>query len=172
MFLKAGEFEALVNSLQRDKNSFEKLYSYYYAKIVLRVKARYGAKDFAQDVAQEFFLRLLRKPPSGVTNPTAYVMKAADNIAYDNYKRQKPNGDIEEFYNVASKEENYTDQEEIKEILALLSEEERVVITLKVYGGYKFREIAQEREIKESTVRSLYIRALKKCEKLYKERDK
>lgn len=172
MSLEAREFEALVNSLQRDKNSFEKLYNYYYPKIVLRVKARYGEKDFAQDVAQEFFLRLLRKPPAGVTNPTAYVMKAADNIAYDNYKRQKPDADIEEIHNVAAKEECYTDQEEIKEILALLSDEERAVITLKIYGGYKFREIAQEREIKESTVRSLYARALKKCEKLYKEREK
>lgn len=169
--MKAGEFEALISSLHKDKGSFEKLYNYYYPKIVMRVKVKYGKMNFAQDVAQEFFIRLLRKPPQEVANPTAYVMKAADNIAYDNYKKQKPNADIDEFYNLPC-EENYTDQEEIKGILALLSKEEREIIVLRIYGGYKFEEISQEKGINSSTARSLYRRALKKCEKLYKEREK
>ena len=137
----------------------------------MRIKVKYGKTDFAQDVAQEIFLRLLRKPPQGVANPTAYVMKAADNIAYDSYQKQKLGADIEDFYNLSAKE-SYTDREDIKEILALLTLDEREIITLKIYGGYKFDEISQEKGINASTARSIYRRALKKCEKLYKEREK
>ncbi len=169
--MKAGEFEALLGSLQKDKGSFEKLYNYYYTKIVMHVKARYGKMDFAADVAQEFFIRLLRKPPQEVTNPTAYVMKAADNIAYDNYKKQKSTTDLEDYIMLCGAE-NYTEQGEIKEILSRLPQQEREIVVMRIYGGYKFDEISQEKGINASTVRSLYRRALKKCEQFYKDKQK
>ncbi|MBQ9991531.1 MAG: RNA polymerase sigma factor [Lachnospiraceae bacterium] len=51
------------------------------------------------------------------------------------------------------------------ELMASLSEEERQIISLVVFGGYKGAEIARIMNCKHSTIRSRYRRALKKLEK-------
>ncbi len=51
-----------------------------------------------------------------------------------------------------------------RELLSSLSEEERWIITLTVFGGYKGEEIAKMLGLRHSTVRSKYRRALKKLE--------
>ena len=53
----------------------------------------------------------------------------------------------------------------VKDLLATLSEDERQIVVLSVFGGYKGEEIAQILHIKHGTVRTKYRRALKKMEK-------
>lgn len=50
------------------------------------------------------------------------------------------------------------------ELLRGLSQEERVIVALSVFGGYKGEEIAKLMDLRHSTVRSKYRRALKKLE--------
>ena len=50
------------------------------------------------------------------------------------------------------------------DLLSVLSEEERQIVVLSVFGGYKGKEIADILHMKHSTVRSKYRRALKKME--------
>lgn len=45
-----------------------------------------------------------------------------------------------------------------------LSKEERLIVVLTVFGGYKSQEIARMLKKNHSTVRSKYRRALKKLE--------
>lgn len=52
----------------------------------------------------------------------------------------------------------------VKEMLAVLSEEERKIVALAVFGGYKGEEIAKMMHARHSTIRSKYRRALKKLE--------
>ena len=52
----------------------------------------------------------------------------------------------------------------IQELLSALSDEERQIVVLAVFGGYKGEEIAKILHMKHSTVRSKYRRALKKLE--------
>ena len=51
------------------------------------------------------------------------------------------------------------------DLLSVLSDEERKIVVLFVFGGYKGEEIAKILHMKHSTVRSKYRRALKKMEK-------
>ncbi len=51
------------------------------------------------------------------------------------------------------------------ELLSVLSDEERRIVVLVVFGGYKGEEIARIMSCKHSTIRSKYRRALKKLEK-------
>ena len=51
-----------------------------------------------------------------------------------------------------------------EELLSYLSKEERQIVALSVFGGYKGEEIAKILHMKHSTVRSKYRRALKKLE--------
>lgn len=50
------------------------------------------------------------------------------------------------------------------ELLQKLSDEERMIVVLSVFGGYKGEEIARILNLGHSTVRSKYRRALKKLE--------
>ena len=50
------------------------------------------------------------------------------------------------------------------DLLSVLSDEERKIVVLFVFGGYKGEEIAKILHMKHSTVRSKYRRALKKME--------
>ena len=55
-------------------------------------------------------------------------------------------------------------QTEVLELLAVLNEEERRIVTLTVFGGYKGEEIAGLLHRNHNTIRSKYRRALKKLE--------
>lgn len=56
-------------------------------------------------------------------------------------------------------------QAEILELLEKLEDEERLIVSLTVFGGYKGEDIARMLNKNHSTVRSKYRRALKKLEK-------
>lgn len=71
----------------------------------------------------------------------------------------------------ASYELELSVQAEIKELLGRLSEEERLIVTLTVFGGYKGEEIARILNKNHSTIRSKYRRALKKLELEVKEHE-
>ena len=58
----------------------------------------------------------------------------------------------------AAEEAGY-ERPEVEEYLALLSEEERLVVTLSVFGGYNSREIGEIIHKKEGSVRSIKSRA-------------
>lgn len=60
---------------------------------------------------------------------------------------------------------NLAERVELLELLSGLEEEERMIVLLTVFGGYKGEEIAQILRRRHSTVRSRYRRALKKLEK-------
>lgn len=53
---------------------------------------------------------------------------------------------------------------EMTELLSRLTREERLIVTLAVFGGYKGEEIARILGRNHSTIRSKYRRALKKLE--------
>ena len=59
---------------------------------------------------------------------------------------------------------NLAERLELLELLAGLDEEERVIVLLTVFGGYKREGIARILRSRHSTVRSRYRRALKKLE--------
>ena len=62
-------------------------------------------------------------------------------------------------------EPDYTDRPAVQAAIKVLSEEERLIVALYVLGGYKGEEISQMLQLKHSTVRSKYHRALGKMKK-------
>ena len=67
--------------------------------------------------------------------------------------------------------ENLTERLELLELLSGLDEEERLIVLLTVFGGYKGEEIAKILNRRHSTVRSRYRRALKKLERKLQEKE-
>ena len=62
-------------------------------------------------------------------------------------------------------EPSMEDNTVVKDLLSVLSEEEKQIVVLSVFGGYKGEEIARILHIKHGTVRTKYRRALKKMER-------
>lgn len=70
------------------------------------------------------------------------------------------------------KDPNLELRTELLELLSGLEEEERLIVVMTVFGGYKGEEIAKALGRKHSTVRSRYRRALKKLEKMLEREEK
>lgn len=66
---------------------------------------------------------------------------------------------------ILSHEPDYTDRLAVQAAMSVLSEQERMIVALYVLGGYKGEEISQILQLKHSTVRSKYHRALGKMKK-------
>lgn len=58
-----------------------------------------------------------------------------------------------------------TDRTSVMQAMTVLSEEERLIVTMSVFGGYKGKEISSILHKKHSTVRSKYRRALEKLKR-------
>ena len=57
---------------------------------------------------------------------------------------------------------------EVRRVFLQLSEEERMILAMHIFGGYKTREIAELLELNENTVRSKEHRALQRMQKQLK----
>ena len=68
-------------------------------------------------------------------------------------------------HGVLNYEPDYTNALAVQAAMEVLSEEERMIVALYVFSGYKGEEISQIMQIKHSTVRSKYHRALGKMKK-------
>ena len=62
-------------------------------------------------------------------------------------------------------EPDYTNRSAIQEAFTILSKEERLIIALYVFGGYKGEEISEILQKNHNTIRSKYHRALEKLKK-------
>lgn len=61
-----------------------------------------------------------------------------------------------------SRESNLTESLHVRQVFARLSDEERMIISLHLFGGYTSREIGEILDLNDNTVRSKESRALDK----------
>lgn len=126
-----------------------------------------GNPQDAEDVVSETVLKAYEKF-STLRNEVSFrswIFKILVNQANDYLKKHRMNRTNElvdePFYHPELSDALIT-----KEMLSTLSEEERRIVTLAVFGGYKGEEIARMIGQRHSTIRSKYRRALKKLEKI------
>ena len=146
-------FIVLYESVYQDLYRF----AYYYL----------GNPQDAEDVVSETVLKAYEKF-STLRNEASFrpwIFKILVNQANDYLKKHRMNRTNElvdePFYHPELSDALIT-----KEMLSTLSEEERRIVTLAVFGGYKGEEIAGMIGQRHSTIRSKYRRALKKLEKI------
>lgn len=77
---------------------------------------------------------------------------------------QKRTEELPEELPVENKE--LSENTEVVQLLDVLSEEERLIVTMSVFGGYKGKEIGDILHKKHSTIRSKYRRALDKLKQV------
>ena len=129
-------------------------------------------RDFSlsDDVVQETYVKIMEKAFSyrKGTNARAWILSIARNIAIDVFRRRKFECDTD-----ALPEENGRFDEssilfsmEVKKALDTLDDEERQIITMKVYAGLKHKEISPLLGINEEACKKKYQRAIAKLRQL------
>jgi RNA polymerase sigma-70 factor (ECF subfamily) len=153
---------------QRDENAMEVIFRRYSGpvySVALRVLRDTGQ---AEDILQEVFLQLWRKPAAFVQNRGslgAWLVVIARNRAIDVLRRRKPSDSVEDVVlaspvNVADEAERNTMMQRVRGVIAKLPEEQRRALELAYFEGLSHTEIASRTGDPLGTVKTRIRQAL------------
>ena len=163
------EFNFLLKTLHSNSHSVEVLYNYYYSRIIIHIRKKYGSV-LAEDVAQEFFNDLLdEKTFPKITHSTAWVYTRCENIAKRKIGSESKYLYTSELTEAAEedtlyKEEMYGD---LYYAIKQLNSDEQVIVEMYYWEGYKLKEIAKVLDMKYSTIKQKHKRIIKKLKNFY-----
>lgn len=145
-----------------DKNAFEEIYHEINTAAYTVAYRITGDRHLAEDIIQEFFVKLYRKPPeSPLEKPRAYLLRMVHNLTID--KLEKAHMNIDDCENMLSDKTDDADARiDLERAFEKLSSEERQIVTLHLNGGFKFREIAEIMNIPTGTALWRYRKAINK----------
>lgn len=164
-----------MNGPERDSASFGELYEALQPSLLRYLERLTGDGDIAEDVAQEAFLRLLRRTDLDEDNARLWIFTVATNLVRDHgrgvARRQRllmarpvvPSGppapDVETERNerVAG----------VRAALTLLPERDRQLLLMRE-EGFRYQEMAEAVGVAPGSVGTLIARALKKFEAVYR----
>jgi RNA polymerase sigma-70 factor (ECF subfamily) len=168
------EEEFIRELIKGNIQALEDLYNLMKTTIYAITLAIVRDKSTAEDVVQETFIKVYLNIDKYIpdTNPRAWVISIARNLAYDTLRKQKmviSKVDFEEDYITdevdetgMSIEESILDRMELTRELLKLGEIDRQIVVMHAVGGLKHSEISEMLKIAEGTVRWKYSSALKK----------
>lgn len=144
---------------------FLELYEPIYKDLYRLAYYYLGNAQDAEDVVSETVLRAYEKFASLRSKEAfkSWIFKILVNQCKMQLRKRSVKGTVE-LMEEPFFEPKLEDAMVAKDMLAILSDEERQIVALAVFGGYKGEEIARILHMKHSTVRSKYRRALKKLE--------
>lgn len=125
-------------------------------------------QDFSlsDDIVQETYVKIMEKAFSyrKGTNARAWVLSIARNLAIDLFRRRKFECDTDSLPDevIRFDEGSVLFSMEVRQALDTLDDEERQIITMKIYAGLKHKEIAPLLGINEEACKKKYQRALAK----------
>ena len=188
MELSLREIEKLVIRSQRgNEEAFSLLFDHMYPRIRRYVDFRVNAEE-TEDIVADVFLRVTNnlkkytKTPKG--NFSAWVFRIAHNMVIDFYRKKRdflqltdPETGVVVFDvkdTALNPEERLIENEEhenVRAVLAGLSDTHREVLQLKYLEGFSHKEIAKIVGKSEGNIRVIQLRALRELRKFFPEID-
>lgn len=167
--MKQEVTELVVRAKNGDTHAFallyEQIYKDLYRFVCCTVKDVHLAEDIVSSSVLNAYenLHKLRKNDSF----RSWMFQIAANECKKQFRTRVKvvpleQNEVREAVELSSHSEDLNEKLAIRQAFALLSEQERLIIGLSLYGGYSGREIAHFLRKKEGTVRSLKSRALDK----------
>ena len=163
---------------EKDANAFSLLYEMVYTDLYRMALYTLGSPQDAEDTVSETVLDAYVQLHS-LRDETAFRRwifhilgnKCKHKIKEYMHERSNRSQETAEKLQVQSERaatemENVIDRQDIARAFATLDAEERLIVTMVVYGGYNSREIAELLHKNRNTIRSKYRRSLEKMQKL------
>ncbi len=158
-------------------NNIEKIYQEHNKRIFLYIFSMCHNKHIAEDLTQETFVKAIVSLPENCSSVLPWLYKVASNLTYDYFREKKRYSDIETHTEII--DFSFTDRliaaEEYQLLyrcIQKLEENERKVITLHYFSGFKQYEIAAITGLSYSAVRVIASRARERLKKLIEEEQK
>ncbi len=136
-------------------------------KIYQYVFYRVNGREDAEDLMNEICLRVINSIRNQQGSFTAWIFRIASNMVTDYYRRRAVRRNVELRENTIEAVEDKSNmpdklliQEEVKQALLHLTEEQQQVIILKFIEGYENDEIAVMLGKSVGAIRALQFRAL------------
>jgi len=176
--------EELIVSLKRaEEKAYVEVMRLYKEQIAKTVFGMLGNGAEAEDIGQEVFIRLFKSiyKFKGEAKLATYITRIAINLSLNAIQRRKRKWQI--FYSGEKKDERLNafadsrtekqkdEKELVRRAVSLLDSNYREVVVLKVFQGYKSKEVAEILQIPLGTVLTRYARAQKKLKILISELD-
>lgn len=146
------------------------------SRFLLYARQRARSEADAQDLVQEAVVEALRRQNNGKPPPPALVFATIHRRAIDlarredrRTERERVAGDLEDEVWFDPRVEDRELGQWVQQALGRLPEIYREVVTLKVWGGLTFAEIAEALEIPANTAASRYRYGLEELRKRTKE---
>lgn len=151
-------------------DAMSQLYDFYADPIYKFIFYKTMHRETAEDLTSQVFFKVLEKLAtfdSAKSSFRTWLYTVARNTVIDHYRTQKQNKNIEDVWDLSSKEEvdeiveNRMQLEKVQEALKDLKPEQREVILLRLWQGMTYQEIAEATGRSESACKMTYSRAMK-----------
>jgi len=159
--------EILINL---NEQNLKILYEKYKQSIFLFILSIVKKYDISEDLTEETFIRIMKyhKSYNKLKNAKTWIFTIAKNTAYT-YLSKNKELTIDDYqlqfiinnHNTIKTKDSLV----IEEYLAYLTDLERNIVLLHIFGGLKHYEIAKILNLKNSQVRTKYSYALKKLKR-------
>lgn len=155
---------------QGDERAFETLFARHYADVYSVVMRIVGTAEEAEEVTQDTFLKLYRRPLSAddETNLRGWLYRVATNAAFNSVRsRRRRLGWLKRFAGCADRQTDddpldlvarRDEAETVREHLARLPERQRVALVLRS-SGLSYAEVASAIGVNASSVGTIVARA-------------
>jgi RNA polymerase sigma factor (sigma-70 family) len=170
----------LIDACKRgDRGSQFKIYKLYYKAMYNTSLRIVNDTAEAEDIMQESFLGAFQRIDSytGEGSFGSWLKRIVINNSLDSLRRNKESISIEEealdfpeIVEESREEEIKLQADAIREVIGLLPEEYRVVISLFLLEGYDHEEISEILDISNNLSRTRFVRAKQKVLQLLKEK--
>ena len=119
----------------------------------------------ALDATQNVLLKALRVPPAELDRRTAWLRRITINHCIDDFRRRRPTATLVDTADDSEPDDTLEQAERSARITAAmqdLTDVQRVVLLAKAHDGESFEAIARSLDISASSVKTHYLRALRK----------
>lgn len=166
------EIELLIRLTSKDSEAFSRLYNVYVKKIYAYALGILKSPDLAEDVTQDTFVKLWEHAATIQTDRSlqAFLFTIARNLSLNVIKRASRETWISDelFAHAVYQSEDglqYTERKQTGEFISLavnqLPPKRKAIYELCREDGYSYKQAAEKLGIKDSTVNSQMVKALK-----------
>lgn len=156
------------------RSGFDGLYAQLYPSVLRYVDRLVGDRDAAEDLAQEAFVRLLRRPDLEGEDARLWIFTVATNLVRDRGRAASRRRRLLRADSVPTQASALPDEEleraerigAVRAALDLLSERDRLMLLMRE-EGFRYSEIAKALDVAPSSVGTLIARALKRFTEAY-----
>ena len=158
-----AHLQGLLRDLQHgDRAALEALYRELSTPIYTVILRMTKDIPLAEDILQEFFVKLFRQPPAVIPrNPRAYLFQTAHHLTVDFLRRERPVETLETHaHRIGAFAPPSAERLDLERALSRLDGTDREIVLLHAAAGLKLREVAEVLSMPLGTVLWRHRRAV------------